>query len=182
MAPPPPERGAKRWEGKPKKPREHETSQVESPRTSIDDYDRDEVVAAIRTVILRAGQGGVDRDKAIQMTASALGFKRTGAKICQEIDNALRAASVRGVVYSDGGRVHADCRTINDYTRDLLKTTLLSAIDQGWWHRDEAIRFAAYHLGFRRTGSRICQAFKSAINGLIRQDRLEADGEWIRKS
>ena len=42
------------------------------------------------------------------------------------------------------------------------------------------MRSAARYLGFRRTGSRIKKAFKSAITGLIRQGRLGRDGNSIR--
>lgn len=45
----------------------------------------------------------------------------------------------------------------------------------------EAIRAAARHLGFKRTGSLIRDAFKSAINGAIRRGLLEYDGQLIRK-
>jgi len=44
-----------------------------------------------------------------------------------------------------------------------------------------AMRAAAQHLGFRRTGKRIQAAFKSAITGLLRQHRLEHDGNQIRR-
>ena len=46
----------------------------------------------------------------------------------------------------------------------------------------EAIRAAARHLGFKRTGSLIRDAFKSAINGAIRRGLLEYGGEMIRKT
>ena len=45
----------------------------------------------------------------------------------------------------------------------------------------DAIRDAAYHLGFARTGKRIAKAFASAINGLIRQKQLEYAGSMIRR-
>ena len=44
-----------------------------------------------------------------------------------------------------------------------------------WWDRDDAINKAARYLGFARTGSIIYDAFKSIINGLIREGRLESD-------
>ena len=57
----------------------------------------------------------------------------------------------------------------------------LAAIGSGWWDRAEAIREAARYLGFARTGPRIQRAFKSAINGLIRQSKLEREGGQVRR-
>ena len=48
--------------------------------------------------------------------------------------------------------------------------------------RDDAVRAAARHLGFRRTGSDIKDAFESAINGAIRRGQLAAEGNEIRRS
>jgi hypothetical protein len=50
-----------------------------------------------------------------------------------------------------------------------------------WWARDDAIRAAAHRLGFRRTGSQIRDALKSAINGAIRRGLLEYDGNRVRR-
>jgi hypothetical protein len=74
-----------------------------------------------------------------------------------------------------------DCRTIHDYPRELLTNALLAAMGRAWIERDEAIKAAARHLGFRRTGSAIRDAFKSVINGAIRRGLLEYDGALIRK-
>jgi hypothetical protein len=62
-----------------------------------------------------------------------------------------------------------------------LKGFLLGAIGTTWWDQEDAIRAAARHLGFRRTGSAIQEAFKSAINGAIRQGLIERDGYRFHK-
>ncbi len=59
---------------------------------------------------------------------------------------------------------------------------MLTAMGYAWQERDEAIRAAARHIGFTRTGSAIQRAFKSAINGAIRRGLLEADKKLIRKA
>ena len=64
-------------------------------------------------------------------------------------------------------------RTIEDYGRDYLKTLFLSDMGSTWWDRDDAINRAARYLGFTRTGSKIYDYFKSIINGLIRECKLE---------
>jgi len=51
-----------------------------------------------------------------------------------------------------------------------------------WWAREDAIRAAARRLGYARTGSRIRDTFKSAINGAIRRGLLEYDGQLIRRT
>jgi hypothetical protein len=73
-------------------------------------------------------------------------------------------------------------RSINDYSRDELISALLKGMDKKWWARDDAIRAASHRLGFRRTGSQIRDAFKSAITGGIRRGLLEYDGDYIRKT
>ena len=50
-----------------------------------------------------------------------------------------------------------------------------------WWAREDAIRAASRRLGYARTGRRITQAFKSAINGAIRRGLLEYNGRQIRR-
>ena len=72
-------------------------------------------------------------------------------------------------------------RSIDEYNPDYLKDMFIGAIGNGWITREEAMREAARYLGFARTGETIVLHFKSAINGLIRQDRLESNGELIRK-
>ena len=59
---------------------------------------------------------------------------------------------------------------------------LLAAMGQGWSDREAAIVAAARHLGFRRTGTNLRAAFKSAINAAIRRDLIETNGpQQIRK-
>jgi hypothetical protein len=72
-------------------------------------------------------------------------------------------------------------RNINDYSRDGLIDVLLKGVGRKWCTRDEAIRAAARRLGFRRTGSHISKAFRSAINGAIRRNLIEYDGDYIRR-
>jgi hypothetical protein len=85
-------------------------------------------------------------------------------------------------VANEKGKLVPDCRTIQAYPRDLLKESLLAAMGSTWWEQEEAIRAGARYLGFRRAGSAIVDTFKSVINGLIRQGRLERDGYRLRKT
>ena len=142
----------------------------------------DDVIVAIRRVIsVIKYEDGLSREEAIRKTAHKLGFERAGARVAEAIDGALRAASRRRVVWCEQGRVYPDCRNIDDYRRDELKDALCSVIGVAWRERDEAIRAAAYHLGFKQAGKCIRAAFKSAITGLIRQKELEYGGSQIRR-
>jgi NADH:ubiquinone oxidoreductase subunit E len=155
-------------------------SSDEAAGLSVSDLDRDELVAAIREVFSQ--NIALDRDSAIRQIAHALGFARTGSRIANAIDSALIAAAKRGVIQNNRGALSLLSRNIGDYSRDELIDTLLSVMGAVWWEREEAIRVAARHLGFKRTGSLIRDAFKSAINGAIRRDILERDGNLIRRT
>ena len=71
------------------------------------------------------------------------------------------------------------CRTIDQYKRDHLIDILLAATGPGWSNREEAIVAAARHLAFRRTGTNIRAAFKSAINAALRRGLVERDGATL---
>ena len=116
-----------------------------------------------------------NRETAMREVAHELGFERTGSRIQERLDSELIAAVRRGVVSNDRGELSLATRTIEDYSRDYLKTLFLSDMGSVWWDREEAINRAARYLGFARTGARIYDSFKSIINGLIRDGRLESD-------
>jgi len=80
------------------------------------------------------------------------------------------------------GKAKSGSVSIKDFDRDQLKGALLEVVGTDWIERDDAIRDAARHLGFARTGKRIKAAFKSAITGLLRQNRLESAGTQIRRA
>ena len=147
---------------------------------SIDDFERDDIIAAIRQVFSSGNQ--LDRDTAIREVSHTLGFQRTGTRIAQSIDSALIAAVKRSVIQNQRGLLSIACRNIGDYSRDQLIEALLGARGYTWRDREEAMRAAARYLGFRRTGSAIRKAFKSAINGAIRRGLLERNGPMIRKA
>jgi predicted nucleotidyltransferase len=136
-------------------------------------------MSAIREVF--SAVESLDQETAVIQIARVLGFRRTGARIADELRSALRTAIRRHIINRDKGVISIECTTIDDYTRDELIETLLAAMGSTWWDREDAIRTAARHLGFRRTGNRITKAFKSAINGAIRRGVVKADGVMIRR-
>jgi hypothetical protein len=152
---------------------------VETRAPGIEEFDRNELIAAIRDVF--EANAELDREAATREVARKLGFARTGPRIAEAIDSALIAAVKRGVIKNERGWLSLDCRRIEDYPRELLTEMLLAAMGRGWTERGEAIVAATRHLGFRRTGSAIKERFKSIINGAIRRGALEYDGSQIRK-
>jgi len=137
-------------------------------------------MAVIRRVVGKAGEIG--REEALRRVAEALNYGRVGANIRHTLRHALRNAVLRKVLTNDGGVLSLYARSIEGYSRDELKGALLKAVGRTWWVREEAIQAAARYLGFRRAKARIRSAFKSAINGALRQELLEKDGNWIRRA
>ncbi|MDI4235560.1 hypothetical protein OZ411_22390 [Bradyrhizobium sp. Arg237L] len=153
----------------------------EATRLNPDDLDREELICRIRHLF---GDGqGRERDAAIDALARELGYQRTGARVYDELDNAMRAAARRGITTSERGVIRLFARAIEDYDRDFLKEQFLASLQgRQWAVREEAIRSFARWMGFRRTGPAIEDAARSLINGLLREGRLESGGSEIRRS
>jgi hypothetical protein len=139
------------------------------------------VLATIRELF--AADGSRDRDQAIRDLAAALGYKRVGPKIADVLSNDFRTAVRRGILGKDRNEFRLLCRSVDEYELDHLVQMLVAAMGSGWQSRDDATTATARHLGFRRTGSKIVAAFKSAINAAIRRGLIERDGsDLIRRS
>jgi hypothetical protein len=136
-------------------------------------------MSAIRRVFLKID--GIERGTAIKEIASEMGYGRVSQRIHDTLAGDLMAASRRGIVSRENGLYYLDCRTIADYPRDTLKDAFLSVLGNTWKDQEDVIRDTASYLGFTRTGANIQNAFKSAINGLIRQGCIERDGKEIRR-
>lgn len=145
----------------------------------IAERDTDELMGIIRDVF--SATEPLDQQQVFVEVARALGFKRTGRRIREEIQSVLRTAVKRHIVYHEKGIYGIDRRNIEQYSREELIQTLLAALGLTWWDRSDAIRTAARRLGFRRTGRRISDSFKSVINGAIRRGLLESEAKLIRR-
>ena len=149
-----------------------------STNRTTEELEYDELIQGIRSAAQSNGE--VSRDEFITAVARELGFARTGSKIHDAIDGAIRAAARRGIVETGPGTVAAARTRIDDWTRDELVEALGSVMRRGAeYDRDEAIKLAASHLGFRRVGKNIYTAFRSAINGAIRRGILGYKGDMI---
>jgi hypothetical protein len=147
----------------------------------ISGLDRETLLAALREVFRGRARLELETDAVIRAASRTLGYGRAGARIQEKLKHALQLAVRRGILYNERGEYRLDRRTIEDYSQEECIEALLASMPRAWTERDEAIRGAARHLGFRRTGQAIQDAFKSAINGAIRRGRLEYDRHWIRK-
>ena len=150
-------------------------------RLSIDDFDTDDLMCAIRQLCT---DGTVrERDPAIAELSRELGFMRTGSRIFETLDNAIRTAVRRGVVENSGSGLRIQSRSIEDYDRGFLKDQFLASLQgKSWTDREVAIRGFARWMGFKRTGPAIDETSRSLINGLIRDGRLESEGGDIRRA
>ena len=147
-----------------------------------DELEKSELMSRLRDVL--AATGPCDRDTAIKETASALGYQRVSAKLAETLSNAIRTAVKRQVLANEGGQLNTGCSSVTDYEKDFLKTQFLAAISEHgrvWMTREDAFCAFARWLGFRRTGSVIEGTARSLISGLIREGRLEKNGDTIRR-
>ena len=128
----------------------------------------------------------LSRDDAITKLARALGYPRTTSAVREALDNAIRTAVRRGILDNGPEGLSLRYRTLEQYAeddRDGLKAQFLASLGgRVWTEREEAIRAFARWLGFGRTGSRIQETGASLINGLLREKRLESDGNRIRRA
>lgn len=146
----------------------------------IDQIDSNDVMGAVRDLFSDGAER--DRETALRDLAAALGYQRLGPRIRETLDNDLRTAVRRGILDNAPHGLRLLCRSVGEYTREHLVRMLMSDIADGWLDRDTLIRDTARYLGFRRTGSEIRKALKSAINGAIRRGLLEYEGDRVRKA
>lgn len=154
---------------------------ADAPRIDLDD-----TVALCAAIRQHMGDGKTQpRDYAITTLARALGYQRTGSAIREALDNAIRTAVRRGILQNEGGGLSLRYRTLEQHAeddRDGLKTQFLAALDgRAWIDRKDATTAFSRWMGFRRTGPRIEEIAASLINGLLRERRLEGDGNQIRR-
>ena len=123
-----------------------------------------------------------DRDVALDHVARVLGYKRLGLRVRDVLNTDLLTAVRRGIVMNHGDGLILYNARIVDYKREALKKLFLASLGGSiWTEREDAIRKFARWLGFRRTGPAINESARSIINGLLRENRLESDGDRIRR-
>lgn len=159
-------------------PQQHSVSALAPKRRLVDDWETEDLLAVVREVV--CGPEPIARDEAVREIAQRMGAERVGARVREAVVSALNTASRRSIIYTDARGLRPHCRSIDDYSRDDLKNVLRAVVGRTWTEEDEAIRMGARYLGFRRTGSLIQKAFKSAVRGALLQGQLERDRQYLR--
>ncbi|CAN5443911.1 hypothetical protein BH09PLA1_BH09PLA1_16210 [soil metagenome] len=96
------------------------TADETTPAPSINETDRNDVMATIREVF---GDGEPrERDGAIRDIARALGYDRVGKNIDQTLDDDLRTAVRRGILQNASGKLSLRNRSATQYTRRADRT------------------------------------------------------------
>jgi len=145
----------------------------------IDEIDRTEVLCAIRKLFNDGGWR--DRETTLKELSAALGYRRLGPHIREVLSTDLLTAVRRGILTSESGVYALAFRSVTELPRDILKDRFLTAIGRPWITRHDATRTFARSLGYARNGEQINHTARSLINGLLREGRLESDGEFIRR-
>ena len=150
-------------------------------RAGSEDLDDGETMCALRSV-LAAAPDPVTRDDLIRTAARALGYRRTGARLAEALDDAIRRAVRRGIAANERGALALATRSIEDYERDTLKTQVLAVVraQRAWVPRETVARLLARWLGFGRTGARIVEATESVLRGLVRSGDLQSQDGAVR--
>lgn len=84
---------------------------------------------------------------AVSDLAKALGYRRVGPRIREVLLTDLLTVVRRGTLQNERRLLSLDCRTIEEFPRDFLKTQFLAAIGAEWIAREEA------SMRFSRAGS-----------------------------
>jgi len=137
------------------------------------------VLCVVRAIFSRGGPR--DRDSALRQLAAALGYHRVGPKIRETLNSDLLSAARRGIISNERGQLALLCRSVEDYDRSFLKDQFVAAIGRTWNDREAAANALARWLGFARTGPIVHATARSLINGLLRENRLETNGDKVRK-
>jgi len=163
---------------KPKKFRVSSVQDDDKP-VRIDETEQNDVLCTIRQMFSEGLE--LSRELAFKKIAKELGYDRVGSRIEEILDSDIRTAVKRGILENERGTLKILCKTIEGYEREFLKDQFLASIGRPWVEREEAVRAFTRFMGFRRAGEKIQDTVRSLINGLLREDRLESDGQMIRR-
>ena len=154
-------------------------SHNEDTTVRIDETVQNDVLYTIRQMFSEGLE--LSRDLAFKKIAKELGYDRVCSKIEETLNSDIRTAVKRGILENERGTLKILCKTIEGYEKEFLKDQFLASIGRSWVEREEAVRAFARFMGFRRAGEKIQDTVRSLVNGLLREDRLESDGQMIRR-
>ena len=141
-------------------------------------FETHEVIAAFRKAA--RNRGWMERTAFLREVAGLLGYQRLSTRINEALKRHMRAGIRRGIIEADGNSVRTLTASMNDYTREALRDTLISVMRKGTtYEREDVIYAVAHHLGFSRVTDAVRGPIKSAINSGIRQCILGHQGSLI---
>ncbi len=149
-----------------------------SPRSEAD---TETSMAIIRDVLAK---GPLSREQLTRELALHYGYQRVGKNVAPILDNHIKTAVRRGIAESQRGLIRLFSASVDQHERAFLKDQFLAALSaesQGFLSREDAVRAFSRWLGYGRVGSVIQETAKSLINGLLREGRLEAADDSIRR-
>src|SRR5690606_20947933 len=104
-------------------------------RVLQDCWENGQTICVVRAVVQH--HNGLDREGLIKAISVVLGHERVGSRIRAAIDNALRTAARRNVVYSEAGGIFIYARNMSDYDPKVLLEQLPKAIGTAWIKRQD---------------------------------------------
>jgi hypothetical protein len=126
--------------------------------------------------------GAQDRAALLRLIARELGYARLSSRLSRELSSVLAVAGRRGVVQTIVGEVSLAWSSYHEASRSVQKSAFLAALGRTWATREEAMTRAARYGGFGRVSPKMRALFASLINGLLRECRLEAMADRIRRT
>lgn len=153
-------------------------SQNRCQSVSLEDYGKDEVMAAFRSAIRGAHE--MTEAGLLRAVTSKLGFQRMGKNVRRDLKGHLRAAIRRRIIERDGEFVTQGTSMFGNYDDEFLLKTLRSVMCVSRnYDRDEVIDAVARHLGFGHTTGVIRETMKSTFNSAIRRGLLGYKGRVV---
>jgi hypothetical protein len=138
------------------------------------------VACAIRSAT--AGTPPTQLDAVVRTVSRTLGYGRAGRRISALIGSELKPAERRHLISRTAELIAPEYASIDDYSILHLQECVMEVATREPTDRNEVIVETARLLGFRRTGDRIEERLKGAINGLIRRKRLTGDPRHVWRS
>jgi len=109
-----------------------------------------------------------------------MGCKRVSSRIYSILKGHIIAAIRRDVLETESGWVRIKTSTIEKYHPNDLIRTLWSVLPKNrYFSREDTMRAAAEHLGFRRLTEKARMNIKAAMRVAIRRGILKGDKEDI---
>ncbi len=144
----------------------------------IDEWETNEVMAVFRSFV--RSKGFIERDQFIRLVAHEMGYKRVSSRIYSILKGHIIAAIRRDILETETGWVRIKTNTIEEYHPNDLIRALWSVLPKNRYSsREDTMRAAAEHLGFRRLTERARMNIKAAMRVAIRRGILKGDKEDI---